>query len=259
MNLLVGNTGLIGNTLKDDLKFDYEFNSRNLEKLLHLDIDPNKDDLFLCCLPAAKWLVNQNPSLDLDNIFKILSVISKKSYRNIILYSTIDIYNDAPLESDESYVPKISTLNYGNNRYIFEQLIASTIKYKNLITLRLPALFGKHIKKNIIFDLLNNNQINKINYNSKYQWYNLDNLIKDTNYYMDISNGYCVVNLFSEPINTSEILKLFKINKSEVDINSKEIIYDYKTYFNNKGYIKDKQNVLENIKQFIFNYEIGNK
>jgi hypothetical protein len=256
MNLLVGNTGLIGNTLKDDLKFDYEFNSRNLEELLHLDIDPNEDDLFLCCLPATKWLVNQDPSLDLENIFKILSVISKKSYRNIILYSTIDVYIDAPLESDESYVPKISTLNYGNNRYIFEQLVASTVKHRNLVILRLPALFGKHIKKNIIFDLLNNNQIDKINYNSKYQWYNLEKLVEDTYYCIGISNGFSITNLFSEPINTSDVLKLFKINKSQVDTKNNEITYNFKTNTNKHKYVGNKDIVLKEIEKFIFKYNL---
>jgi hypothetical protein len=256
MNLIIGNTGLIGTTLKDNLKFDYEFNSRNLEELLHLDVNPDEDDLFLCCLPSTKWLVNQDPSLDLENIFKILSVISKKSYRNIILYSTIDIYNDAPLESDESYIPKISTLNYGNNRYIFEQLITSTIKYKNLVILRLPALFGKHIKKNIIFDLLNNNQIDKINYNSKYQWYNLEKLVKDTYHCIDISNGYCVVNLFSEPINTPEILKLFTINKSQINTKDDKIIYNFKTNTNESKYIDKDHVVLKEIEDFIFKYNI---
>jgi hypothetical protein len=41
MKLLVGNTGLIGTTLKDNIKFDYEFNSKNLEELLRASKNDN--------------------------------------------------------------------------------------------------------------------------------------------------------------------------------------------------------------------------
>jgi hypothetical protein len=253
MKLLIGNTGLIGKTLKDGVKFDYEFNSKNIHELLNLNIDPSITDLYLCCLPATKWMVNQDPQADLDNIFKILNIITKKEYNNIILYSTIDVYNGTPLESNESYPLQISAPDYGSNRLLFEKLISSTLKYKKFLVLRLPALFGKHIKKNIIFDLLNNNQINKINYNSKYQWYNLNNLIKDTNLYLNKNS--IVNNLFPEPICTSKILEIFGINKTQVDINSKEIIYNYKTNKNLNGYINDKEEILKEIKKFIFNYK----
>jgi hypothetical protein len=257
MKLLIGNTGLIGTTLKDNIKFDYEFNSKNIHELLNLDIDLNTTDLYLCCLPATKWLVNQDPSKDFDNIMNIIDILSKKEYKNIILYSTIDIYQNAPLYSDESYIPKIDTLNYGNNRYIFEQLIKKTLTYKNLLIIRLPALFGKHIKKNILFDLLNNNQIEKINYNSKYQWYDLDNLVKDTNNCLGITNEFLIINLFPEPIETSEIIKLFNLNKSSVDIKSKEIIYDYRVSSTNGGYIEDKNSILKNIEKFIFEHSLS--
>lgn len=254
MKLLIGNTGLIGTTLKDNIEFDYEFNSKNIHELLNLDIDFSKADLYLCCLPATKWLVNQDPTKDFNNLIDIISILSKKEYKNIILYSTIDVYQNAPIHSDESYIPKTDTLNYGNNRYIFEQLVNKTLKYKNLLILRLPALFGKHIKKNILFDLLNNNEIHKINYNSKYQWYNLDDLVKDTNNCLKITNRFLIINLFPEPIETSEIIKLFKLDKSHIDTNSKEIIYDYKVCSVEEGYIENKHTILKSIEKFIFDY-----
>jgi hypothetical protein len=58
----------------------------------------------------------------------------------------------------------------------------------------LPALFGKHIKKNIIYDLLNENEIHNINYNSLYQWYNLSGIVTQTlnadPYFADIRSTY---------------------------------------------------------------------
>jgi hypothetical protein len=254
MKLLIGNTGLIGTVLKAGIEFDYEFNSKNLNELIDLEIDPTNTDLYLCCLPATKWLINQDPTKDFNNIMNIIDILSKKEYKNIILYSTIDIYQNAPIHSDESYIPEIKELNYGANRYIFEQLVKKTLKYENLLTLRLPALFGKHIKKNILFDLLNNNEIHKINFNSKYQWYNLNDLIKDTNNCLGITKRFLIINLFPEPIETSEIVKLFNLPKSDLDTLSKEIVYDYKSSTVKGGYIENKSSILEAIESLIFDF-----
>ena len=258
MKLLIGNTGLIGKTLKDEIKFDYEFNSKNIHELLNLEIESSTTDLYLCCLPATKWLVNKDPQLDLNNILSILNIITKKEYNNIILYSTIDVYGGVPLKSDESYSLEISTPGYGSNRLLFEKLISNTLKYKKLLILRLPALFGKHIKKNIIFDLLNNNQIDKINYNSQYQWYNLNDLIKDTIYCLKTyQTKINIINLFTEPLHTSEILQLFNLDGSEVNTNLELIEYNFKTNSNPHGYVRNKNQILQELKEFILNYKLG--
>ena len=258
MKLLIGNTGLIGTTLKKGIQFDYEFNSSNLKDLLNININPENTDIYLCCLPATKWKINQDLNSDFQNILNILDIITKKEYRNVILYSTIDVYQDAPENSDESYVPNISTLSYGNNRYIFENLIKTTVKYKNLTILRLPALFGDNIKKNILFDLLNNNEIDKINFNSSYQWYDLDELVKDTQHCVDVTKKYFLVNLFPEPINTKDILALFNKTKSDVNSKLKPINYNFRTNTNPTRYVGEKQIILEKIKNFKNRYLLQN-
>jgi hypothetical protein len=254
MKLLVGNTGLIGTTLKDSIEFDYEFNSKNLEELLSLEIDTSQADLYLSCLPATKWLVNQDPQSDLNNIFNILNIITKREYKTIILYSTIDVYNDFPLESNENYLIPITSPSYGSNRYLFETLVKTTVKYKKLLIIRLPALFGKHFKKNILYDLLNKNEVNKIKYNSTYQWYNLDKLVIDTNNCLDITYDFQCINLFTEPIPTSEILNIFNLSKNDVENNPTPIVYNYKSTLTPSGYVESKQEVLDQIKGFIYSY-----
>jgi hypothetical protein len=121
----------------------------------------------------------------------------------------------------------------------------------------LPALFGKHIKKNIVFDLINNNNIDKINYNSKFQWYNVDNIADDTKSYLDRCQDYSLINLFTEPIHTSEILKIFNIDKSFVDTKATEILYDYKTIHSNSAYISDISSVMIQLSKFIANSTIS--
>jgi nucleoside-diphosphate-sugar epimerase len=243
---LVGNTGLVGTTLKETINFDLEFNSKNINTFLEKIKDGS--DLYLSCLPATKWLVNKNLQNDIKNINNIIEILSKKKYNKIILISTIDIYNDSPLKSNEDYIPNISGLSYGNNRYFFEVLVRGMLQTNDLKIFRLPALFNKHIKKNILYDLINNND-NQININSSFQWYNLNKLSSDIIKYSSKYKNEIIFNLFTEPIETSEIVNLFPNLKNKIIQTENKIIYDYTTKYNN--YISSRNDVLNEIKYFI--------
>jgi len=257
MKLLVGNTGLIGTTLKNSFKFDYEFNSKNLDDIEFIDFRNNTPDLHLCCLPATKWKVDKDPQSDLANMLRIVDRLSTGQYNNVVLYSTIDIYHDMEGHIDENTIPKISKLNYGSIRYMFEVLITSNIKFNKLIIIRLPALFGVHIKKNIIYDLLNNNELNKIKLKSSYQWYNLEKLAMHVSEYLNSThNGVHRVNLFTEPIETSKLLELFDVNRDKVDCKSPGSRYNCKTKNTDTGYIELADSVCESIRTFISTYKI---
>lgn len=245
--ILIGNTGLVGQTLKEKIKFDLEFNSSNIQNFNDYDIDGA--DLYLSCLPATKWQVNKNVTGDIDNIMKIFDIIKQKSYRKVILMSTIDVYVDSPLCSDESSEPVMKSLNYGSNRYFFE-LLVKQLKSEEVYIFRLPALFSKRIKKNIIFDLLNNNNVDQINVNSSFQWYNLDRLVDDITQF-EMSGTY---NLFTEPLHTRYIVKLFGMDPSKMQSSLKPISYNFKTQYTPSGYIQDQQEVFYEIKQFINEY-----
>jgi hypothetical protein len=257
MKLLIGSTGLIGTTLKDSLSFDYEFNSTNINDLVSLEIS-DTTDVYLACLSAEKWKVNKDPQSDLDNILKIIEILSTKRFRTVILYSTIDVYEGAPEYSNEDTIPKIPGLSYGSNRYLFELLVKSNLVYSKLLTIRLPALFGKHIKKNILFDLLNNNQVEKIKAKSQYQWYNLNNLTADTNSLLQngiYENRHACVNLFSEPVETSKIVEIFNKTKL-VDNKNEGVFYNYRTKYSAISYTKSSIDTLNDIRDFVLEYEI---
>ena len=205
--------------------------------------------LYLTCLPATKWLVNKNIQEDLNNILKITNAINQIRFHKIILISTIDVYCESPTHSNEDVFPLIKTLNYGSNRYFFEMLIKKTFTYNDLKIFRLPSLFGKHIKKNIVYDLLNDNNIDKINVNSSYQWYDLNDLVNDINYLSYEFPKSTVFNLFSEPIETNYLIKnIFELKN--ITNNQNRIEYNYKTKFNNTGYIQSKDLVIEKLIRF---------
>jgi hypothetical protein len=246
MKILIGNTGLIGQTIQKYDKFDYHFNSKNLDTFETSINDGN--ELFLSCLPATKWLVNSDLRNDMDNIFNIIKTISTKQYSKVILISTIDVYNDSPLFVDETYSPNVNKLSYGNNRYIFELMVREYIKTDEFKIFRLPALFNNLIKKNVLYDLIHNNNVNQINQNSIFQWYNIDNLISDIHKFSSEYPNETIFNLFTEPIHTSDIVELFPHHIDKVQSGLK-IMYNYKTKFG--GYIDTKNNVLKQIKELI--------
>lgn len=248
MKVLIGNTGLIGQTIKDHINFDLEFNSSNIESIKNYIIDGC--DIYLSCLPATKWLVNQDPIKDYNNIINIYNIISKYRFNKIILFSTIDVYCNSPLMATETFKPYIKNMNYGSNRLIFELLIQN-LDYRNIQIFRLPSLFGDRIKKNILFDLLNNNQVENINFNSKYQWLNLKNLYSYILEYKDF-NG--IINLFPEPVDSIEIAKLFGIHNNLINLDSNKILYNYRTSYKRSGYIQSKNDSLLEIKRFVNEY-----
>jgi len=50
MKILIGNTGLVGQTLKESINFDFEYNSKSI----HSYSPPDGCDLYLSCLPSTK-------------------------------------------------------------------------------------------------------------------------------------------------------------------------------------------------------------
>ena len=147
-------------------------------------------------------------------------------------------------------------LSYGTNRYLFEKMVLESLQCKYKIIFRLPALFSKDIKKNILFDLLNNNNVEKINVNSSYQWYNLDYLYGDILFQREhkMFPGY-EYNLFSQGVSTKKIVdELFPEYSDKVQNYSVATIYDYCTNVDESGYIFTEQESFDQIKEFVNEY-----
>jgi len=243
----MGGSGLIGTTLQEQTNFDFVFSSKDVHKIDSVDL--NGSNIWLSCLPATKWKVNENIKEDIYNMQYIIKLLSKAKFNNVILFSTIDVYSDSPLESNENYDPNISSFNYGANRRLFELLVLQMLTYKNVKIFRLPALFGKHIKKNVLYDLLNYNQVEKIAAKSFYQWYDLNDLYEDVK--SRLSTHPKIYNLFPEPVPTSNIIELFPEHKSIVDNYTHGATYNYKTYFTNTQYLYSREESLAKISKFV--------
>ena len=247
MKLLVGDTGLVGTSLREQTTFDYTFNSKNIKELKSIAKDG--DEIYLTCLPATKWLVNLNIEEDIENIYYIIEHLKGIKYSNIILISTIDVYCDSPLGVNEDFSPVVNGPSYGTNRLLFEQLIRSKLQYERLSIFRLPALFNRHIKKNIVYDMLKNHNVENMNANSSFQWYNLDHLNEHITFFIRHYKDDTIFNLFPEPLDTREVIKLFpRVHKCDW---GPKVVYDYKTKFSTTGYFYLKETSLSYLKEFV--------
>ena len=148
MKSLVGFTGFVGSNLAAATNFDGLYNSKNITEAYG-----TKPDLLIYAgVPAAKYLANKEPEKDLAIIRQAEENIARIAPKKLVLISTIDVFPE-PVGVDENTVPEVSEEAYGRNRLALENWIRN--HYPDALIIRLPALFGRNLKKNFIYDIMN--------------------------------------------------------------------------------------------------------
>jgi hypothetical protein len=127
--------------------------------------------------------------------------------------------------------------------------------------IRLPGLFGEGLKKNLVFDLLNNSTSEFTHMDSVFQMYYLANLWKDIG--IAINNDIKLLNIATEPLTTKEIAKeCFGLDFRNITSNppaNYRVQSKYGRYFGNKDpFLYNKSEVLEDLKKFITLYKSKN-
>jgi hypothetical protein len=199
---LIGHTGFVGGTLRRSRAFDAYFNSKNSAEMCHQNFD-----LVICAgVSAVKWLANKEPEADRAAIGRLVDVLATVEAEEFILISTIDVYPDPERPDDEDLeIDPSASHAYGRHRLELERWVME--HFANARVVRLPALFGDGLKKNVIFDLLNGNLTSDINPASVFQWYPVRRLASDIELLR--SRDLRLVNLFPEPVRTSDIRNAF--------------------------------------------------
>lgn len=177
INAIIGYTGFIGKNLfiqLGDQQCDL-YNSKNIETIS----GKKYHRIYFSGLPATKYMINKNPEKDLDNIEHIKIILQTVQCDLFILISTIDVYNNTQNREDEDSVEIGNTSHYGNNRYNFERFVQKSFEHH--IIVRLPGIFGLYLKKNVIYDLLYNENLQDIFMSDVFQWYPIRFLLSDIN------------------------------------------------------------------------------
>ena len=144
---LVGYTGFVGGNLAESHTFDRLYNSKNIT-----DAFAEEQDLVVYSgVRAEKFLAGSDPDGDLAMIKTAMENINNMRPKKLILISTIDVYDKQDCDED-AVIDDTNLHPYGKNRLYLEQWVREA--YPTSLIVRLPALFGKGLKKNFLFDML---------------------------------------------------------------------------------------------------------
>ncbi|HVF39676.1 MAG TPA: NAD-dependent epimerase/dehydratase family protein [Gemmatimonadaceae bacterium] len=196
VDALIGFTGFVGGNLARQRSFDLLYNSTNIA-----DIRNKTFGTLVCAgVKAEKWRANQDPAADLESIERLWKSLTTVTARKFVLISTVDVY-PAPNGVDETTaIDPRESQPYGRHRYELEERVAD--RFDSLI-LRLPALFGRGLKKNALFDLLHGNQTDRIDSRGVFQFYDVGRL--STEITIAVDNNLSLVNVATEPLSIEEI------------------------------------------------------
>ncbi len=254
---LIGYTGFIGKSLMSQMDFTDLYRSTDIH-----EIEGSEFELIVCAgAPATKWHANKFPLEDKKCIDALVSSLGSVKTEKFVLISTIDVYPDISCGGNEDLDMKVPDIAhaYGQNRRWLEMRVIELFG-NSACVVRLPALYGRHMKKNWIFDLLHgrSDMFPSINKNSRLQWYNVDRLAVDIE--SATSAGLPVVNLFPEPLETQEIIStVFPLYQNELSSSAVRFEYDITTKHSRamggeRGYILSCTDVLQDLQKFCSQY-----
>lgn len=149
MYALVGYTGFVGSNLYASGAFDAAYNSKNIEEAF----GTNPELLVYAGVSAEKYIANCNPEKDFKVMEQAQDHIRRIHPKKLVLISTIDVFQKPSGVDEHSAVDTSGLSAYGYHRYLLECRVREN--YPDALIVRLPALFGKNIKKNFIYDYVN--------------------------------------------------------------------------------------------------------
>lgn len=243
MSALIGSTGFVGGHLQKGFEFKHKYNSANISEIKGLSTD-----LLVCAgLPAEKWKANSNPEADWSNMADLSQKISSVSADMGILISTIDVFQPALDVTEDDRPNYVGEGAYGRNRAWFEAFFVS--HFSNSIVIRLPGLFASNLKKNFIYDLINNrlDQVSKVHQKSKFQFFDIEEIWQTIDKCKE--NNISLLNVATEPVSAQEIANLFDVSltgsTNRVEYRMKS---NYSELFHGTGgYLQEKSKVIQGI------------
>ncbi|MCY7354507.1 MAG: pyridine nucleotide transhydrogenase [Lysobacter sp.] len=196
-NALVGFTGFVGSTLRKQAQFEALYRSTNIGEIA------GKEFEVVVCAGASgqKWLANRDPKTDAQKIEDLISHLKSVRCRTFILISTVDVFSN-PIDVDESASIDLSALHaYGLHRRRLETFVESW--FPGHLIVRLPGLVGPGLRKNVIYDILNANNLEAVETRAIFQFYPVVHLWSDIQ--VALKARLSLVHLTAAPISVADV------------------------------------------------------
>lgn len=145
--VLVGSTGFVGQNLMASRPFDRAYHSTDIQE----GFGRENGLVVYAGVPAAMFLANRDPQADLAIMENARENLRRLAPKKVVLVSSICVYADSRGKTEADKPTGEGLLPYGSNRLRLEQWVRED--WPDALIVRLPALYGLHLKKNFLYDL----------------------------------------------------------------------------------------------------------
>lgn len=145
--ILVGSTGFVGANLLAKHPFDKALHSTDIAQAFGGNIGL----VVYAGVPAAMFLANSDPAADLAVMQAARENLRRINAKKTVLISSIAVYADSRGKTEADDPAGEGLAPYGANRLQLEKWVRED--YPDALIVRLPALYGVHLKKNFLYDL----------------------------------------------------------------------------------------------------------
>ena len=195
---LIGHSGFVGGALLRARAFDACYRSTNID-----EIRGRSFDTIVCCgAPAEKWRANRDPEEDRARLATLTDALAEVSVRHFVLISTVDVYPVPHAVNEHTAIDLAASAPYGRHRYELEEVCRA---HFDTTVVRLPGLYGRGLKKNAIFDLLNDRPVDAVPGNARFQFYDIDRLWNDVQSVQ--TARVATTNITAEPVKMSAVAR----------------------------------------------------
>ena len=146
-SVLVGSTGFVGGNLMAAHTFEAAYHSTDVAE----GFGRRNELVVYAGVPAAMFLANRDPAADLAVMAAARENLRRLAPRRLVLISSIAVYRDSRGKDEQSPMETEGLPPYGANRLQLEQWVRED--FPDALIVRLPALYGKGLKKNFLYDL----------------------------------------------------------------------------------------------------------
>jgi len=192
---LIGYSGFVGSTLLRQTRFERLYRSTNIGEIAGASLET-----VVCAgAPAQKWIANREPEADRHKIDGLIGHLGRITCKRFILISTVDVFGSSAGVDEESPVEEAGVGPYGLHRRMLEKFVESA--FSEHLIVRLPGVVGPGLRKNVVFDFLNDNNLAAIDSRGVFQFYPMVNLWYDIK--SALRAGVRLVHLTAEPVSVA--------------------------------------------------------
>lgn len=197
VDALIGYSGFVGSVLLKQRNFEARYRSTNIN-----EINGESFGMVLCAgAPAEKWIANRQSEVDWQKIEGLIKWLATIRCNTFVLISTVDVFKTPLGVNEQTPVEENGLHAYGLHRRRLERFVET--QFPNHLIVRLPGLVGPGLRKNVIYDFLNDNNLHAIDSRGVFQFYPMVSLWFDIE--IALRARLKLVHLTAEPVSVAEI------------------------------------------------------